>query len=91
MKVFTENRTEKGFVENPHIQQEHGRRVRPIPPHERKAMLRIEFGDNDHFILNKVFGDDDTAHAAARIIQDAPPEIQILAVQLLKTIERGVR
>ena len=89
MKVFIERRTENGFEQNPHILREHGRREKPIPPHERKAMLRIEFGDKDWLILNEVFGDADTAHAAVSIIQDAPPEIQILAVQLLKMIEGG--
>lgn len=85
MKVFTENRTDKhmkgGHRMMPH---EHPRIGRPIPPHERRAVMRIEFGEDDLVLLNEVFGDADTAQAAASIIQDAPPEIQILAVQLMK-------
>lgn len=58
-----------------------------IPPHERKAMLHIEFDENDWTLLKKVFGDEDTAAAAVDIIRDAPPEIQILAVQLINIIK----
>lgn len=58
-----------------------------IPPHERKAMMHIEFDDNDWMILKEVFGDEDTAVAAVDIIRNAPPEIQILAVQLINIIK----
>lgn len=58
-----------------------------IPPHERKGMLKIEFDDRDWEYMNKIFGDEDTANAAAEIIKDAPPEIQIVAVQLMSIIE----
>ena len=58
-----------------------------IPPHERKAMLHIEFDENDWTLLKEVFGDEDTAAAAVDIIKDAPPEIQILAVQLINIIK----
>lgn len=58
-----------------------------IPPHERKAMLHIEFDENDWRLLKEVFGDEDTAAAAVDIIKDAPPEIQILAVQLINIIK----
>lgn len=58
-----------------------------IPPHERKAMLHIEFEENDWILLKEVFGDEDTAAAAVDIIRDAPPEIQILAVQLINIIK----
>lgn len=58
-----------------------------IPPHERKAMLHIEFDENDWELLKEVFGDEDTATASVNIIRDAPPEIQILAVQLIDIIK----
>ena len=58
-----------------------------IPPRERKAMLRIEIDENDWTLLKEVFGDEDTAAAAVDIIKDAPPEIQILAVQLINIIK----
>ena len=58
-----------------------------IPPHERKAMMHIEFDDNDWSLLKEVFGDEDTAAAAVNIIRNAPPEIQILAVQLINIIK----
>lgn len=80
---FRENRMDKhlgGRATMPH--ELHGHR--PIPPHERRAMVNFELGENDFSFLNTVFGDPDTAQAAAYIIQDAPPEIQLLAYQLMK-------
>ena len=61
-----------------------------IPPHERKAMIHLEFGEDDWGLLKDVFGDEDTAAAAASIIQGAPPEIQILAVQLIDVLKEEV-
>ena len=58
-----------------------------IPPHEIKALLHIEFDENDWTLLKEMFGDEDTAAAAVDIIKDAPPEIQILAVQLINIIK----
>ncbi len=46
--------------------------------------MHVEFNEDDLTLLDTIFGDPDTAQAAAYIIQDAPPEIQILAVQLMK-------
>ena len=92
MKLFTENRMDKipeGRLPMPHDHdfggplpphEHHGFR-RPIPPHERKAMMPVEFDEDD---FASFFDDPDTARAAAYIIQDAPPEIQILAIQLMK-------
>ena len=62
---------------------------RLAPPHERKDLLRIEFDETDWGILSMVFGDEDTAMAAAEIIHNAPPEIQILAIQLINIIEEA--
>ena len=42
----------------------HAERPRHIPPHERRAMVRIEFDEQDWPLWVKVFGDDDTAAAA---------------------------
>lgn len=57
-----------------------------ILPHERKALMHIEFDETDCVLLKKVFGDEDTAVAAANIIMKSPPEIQILAIQLMNII-----
>lgn len=62
--------------------------VRPVPPHERKALMRVEFDDNDWTTLQEVFGDPDSAAAAASIILDSPPEIQILAAQIINMIQK---
>lgn len=59
----------------------------PAPPHERRALLHIEFCDKDILLLEEIFGDADTAAAAEEVIQKAPPEIQILALQLIDLIE----
>lgn len=60
---------------------------RHIPPHERKALMNVELEEADWILLKKIFGDEDTALAAAEIIKEAPPEIQILAIQLINIIE----
>lgn len=98
MKVFTESREnrmemDKRLEDRPSMSHEHNferplppheRHSRPIPPHERRAMMHVEFGEDDLTLLDTIFGDPDTAQAAAYIIKDAPPEVQILAVQLMK-------
>ena len=71
-----------------HMTHEHKLPLRHnIPPHERKAMMHIEFDDSDWTLLKEVFDDEDTAAAAVNIIRNAPPEIQILAVQLINIIK----
>lgn len=70
-----------------YMMHEHKLHARPIPPHERKAMVFIELDENDWMLLKEAFGDEDTASAAVEIIRDAPPEIQILAVQLINIIK----
>ena len=60
---------------------------RHIPPHERKALINIIFDEADWTLLKDIFGDEDTALAASEIIREAPPEIQILVVQLMNIIE----
>ena len=66
---------------------EYGELRHHIPPHERKKLMHVEFDESDWKIMETVFGDEDTAMAAAKIIFDAPPEIQILAVQLITMIK----
>ena len=56
-------------------------------PHERKTLMHIEFDETDWKLLKEVFGDEDTAVAAAEIIMEAPPEIQILAIQVMDIIK----
>lgn len=88
MKVLEENKNtreiEGGFPMREHWGPGPGR---PMPPHERKRSMRVEFDEGDLDLLKKVFGDEDTAEAAAEIISESPPEIQILAIQLMKMIE----
>ncbi len=102
MKIYSNNILEKnmdGGIEMIHEHQrgdrpvpphEHDGLRRPIPPHERKALMRVELDEKDLALLKMVFGDEDTAEAAAEIIQEAPPEIQILAIQLISLIEEEV-
>ena len=87
MKFFTDKKTEKSLEGGIHMMNEHRGSGRHIPPHERKALMHIEFDEADWMLLKKVFGDEDTALAAAEIIREAPPEIQILAIQLMNIIE----
>ena len=69
------------------MMREHRPPARHIPPHERRAMLHIECDEQDMSLLRDVFGDDDTATAAVEIVQYAPPEIQILFIQLVNAIK----
>ena len=73
-----------------HMMHEHNGHARPIPPHERKAMIHIDYDEQDWCLLKDVFGDEDTAAAAAVIIREAPQEIQILAFQLINAIKEVV-
>lgn len=61
----------------------------PVPPHMRRQMLHIAFEDKDAAVFQEAFGDVDTAEAAMDILCGAPPEIQILALQILHMIEKG--
>lgn len=77
----------------PHPVHEIGTRL-PKHKHEHqhpelreKRRFEIEFDECDEETFIMIFGDDDTAYAAMKIIQHAPPEIQIIAVQILKIIE----
>lgn len=67
----------------------HGRR-HPVPPHERKGMISLQFDEKDWQVFMNVFGNEDDAKAAMGIIHGAPPEIQILAAQLLTLIEKEI-
>ncbi len=87
MKAFVE---ETKFTEQKNDKQDMIKFVgleHPIPPHERKNMMHIDFDESDYELFMEVFEDEDTAVAAMRIIHNAPPEVQILAVQLIKMIE----
>ena len=88
---FTEQKNDKQdmskFVGLEHHISLHDRGGHPIPPHEKKNMMHIDFRESDYELFMEVFEDEDTAVAAMQIIHDAPPEVQILAVQLVKMIE----
>lgn len=82
MKVWT-NETKRPDWEGG-IAMMHGHhRPGHIPPHAHRALLRVEFDEQSWALWEQVFGDDDTVGAAAEILRNAPPEIQILAVQLI--------
>lgn len=87
MKVFADKRNERTMEGGIHMIHEHRDPGRHIPPHERNAFMHIEFDETDWALLKEVFGDEDTALAAVEIIRESPPEIQILAIQLMNIIE----
>lgn len=88
MKMMTsitqENKLEGGPM---HMMRGNNHIYRPMPPHERKTLLRINFDENDWSLFQIIYGDDDEAAAAMQVLMDAPPEIQIIAVQLISLIE----
>ena len=61
---------------------------RPAPPRRRNCM-HLEFEEEDWNIFVKVFGDEDSASAAMQVIQNAPPEIGVLTMQMTEMIRRG--
>lgn len=86
MKIFTNVNKTSDMKGDPAMFNDHKPPmppVHPVPPHERRAMLQIEFDDQDMALFQKAFGDEDTAAAAADILREAPPEIQVLALQLI--------
>lgn len=93
MTVFTNEpnnqRGEHNMNRNelPHIHHKahglHPHPMHPAHPHERRAMLRFSLDEKDREVLLAVFGDEDSAASAESIIYDAPPEVQILAIQAL--------
>ena len=88
MKAFTTHPNEPGMKRgDPCMMPARREPGAPIPPHERKALMRLECTEADWNLLLDVFEDEDTAMAALNIIQDAPPEIQLLAVQLMNLIQ----
>ena len=86
MKVFVDKKNDRVLEGGIHMIHEHRGPERPIPPHERKALMYIEFDETDWVLLKKIFRDEDTASAAAKTIMGAPPEIQVLAAQLMNII-----
>ena len=86
MKIFAEKHEQVPGA-GAHMIHERRDPVRHIPPHERKSLMHVAFDETDWNLLRTVFGDEDTASAAAEIITEAPPEIQILAIQLINIIE----
>ena len=61
----------------------------PLPPHLRRERINISFDEKDWDILCKVFGDYDTAAAAAKIINNAPSEMKIMAFQIIDLIKES--
>lgn len=84
MTMYTDKDRKMLEGEGPHMTPPHSG---PIPPHVRKGLLQVEFDEKDMKTLHSVFGDEDTASAAMEIIKNAPPEIQILAIQLVDIIQ----
>lgn len=87
MKILANGNSKKEQKGGLYMIHEHKEPAHHIPPHERKAMVRVEFDEQDWSLMKDIFGDEDTAAAAAAIIREAPPEIQILAVQLINIIK----
>lgn len=58
----------------------------PTPPHMRHTE-QLSFSAKDWAVFRDAFGDDDSAVTAAGILLNAPPEIQVLALQIVKMIE----
>ncbi|MEQ2605183.1 hypothetical protein [Dorea longicatena] len=73
-----------------HMMKAHKPLGKHSSPHERKALIHIDFSDDDMTLFKHIYGDDDEAVAAIQVLMDAPPEIQIIAAQLISLIEEVV-
>lgn len=82
-KYHSNNKNEGGLA---HMMKEH-RGPEHIPHHARKTLIHIDFGEDDMNLFKRIYEDEDEATAAIHVLMDAPPEIQILAAQLLSLIE----
>ena len=86
MKVFTDKKNEKALEGGIHMMHEHRGPGRHIPPHERKALMHVEFDEADWTLLKEVFGDDDTALAASEIIREKILSPSPLMGKILNTL-----
>lgn len=68
-------------IPRPHHNHHH-----PLPPHERAKLIHIYLDQKNCEALLAVFGDQDSAASAEQIIYNAPPEVQILAIQALRMV-----
>ena len=73
----------------PHPARPHPGPGHHIPPHERRSQLPITYSEEDWAVMCDVFGDEDTAIAAAEALREGPPEVRVLALQLLNLIKEG--
>lgn len=60
---------------------------RPAAPHERRRLMHMDFEDSDRELFIRVYGSEDEASAAMEILTDAPPELQVVASQIIRYIE----
>lgn len=67
--------------------KDHKIKHKHLPPHERRSLIHIDFTDADIAIFQQIYGNEDEAMAAMQVLLDAPPEIQILATQLIDIIQ----
>lgn len=63
---------------------------RHMLPHERKALINLEFEEEDMQLFHCIYENEDDMAAVVQVLRDAPPEIQVLAVQLIDMIKEVV-
>ena len=88
MIVFSAKHKESNNEGGIHIMRERKNPGRHMLPHERKALINLEFEEEDMQLFH--YENEDDMIAAVQVLRDAPPEIQILAVQLIDMIKEVV-
>lgn len=81
--IYNNHINEGGSI---HLINAHEKKRKHIAPHERRALIHVEFSESDINLFKHIYGDEDEAMAAIHILMDAPAEIQILAIQLISFI-----
>lgn len=81
-------------LEHPSMHPDHGPHTQPPHhgpgrgPHRHRHHRYLQFDEADRALFEAIYGNEDDAAAAMQVILDAPPEIQILAVQLIQLLEK---
>ena len=71
-----------------HMMKAHKPLGKHIPPHERKALIHIDFSDDDMMLFKHIYGDEDEAAAAATGIDGrSAGAFRFLSAQLFRLIE----
>lgn len=84
--IIATERKESDFMP---VQNFYHRTPHPHPlPHERIDLIRLYFDEDDFAVLSEIMENEDDALACEETILKAPPEIRVLAFQVMQIIHK---